>query len=93
YSASKAELNMMICKWGGTLKFVGICMAVVHPGSWISTTEIVDRIDLERMAKYAPKVPKQTAEESAAGVIKVPDALSIDKTASFFSYDGSTLAW
>lgn len=45
------------------------------------------------MEKYAPHVPKVTTEDSAAGVVKVLEGLSIEKTASFFNYDGTTVPW
>ena len=45
------------------------------------------------MGKNAPQVSQLEVEESAAGVVKVSEAVTLEKTAQFWDYDGTTLPW
>ena len=47
----------------------------------------------EWMSKYAPQVPHLTPDAAGAGVIKISEALTIEKTASFWHFDGTNLPW
>lgn len=90
YSVGKAALNMVARKWGASLKYDGISVAAIHPG-WVKT-EIGDAL-LQWMDKNAPQVSQLGVEESAAGVVKVSEALVLEKTGEFWNYDGTTLPW
>lgn len=63
---------------------------ILRPG-WVKT-EIGDAL-LEWMGKNAPQVPQLEVGESAAGVVKVAEILTLEKTAEFWNYDGTTLPW
>jgi hypothetical protein len=45
------------------------------------------------MSKYAPQVPHLTTGDAGAGVIKISEALTLEKTASFWHFDGTNLPW
>ncbi|KAF9479147.1 NAD(P)-binding protein [Pholiota conissans] len=90
YSVAKAALNMLAHKWAATLKYEGVTTAAVHPG-W-TQTELGEGIN-EWMAKYAGHVRHFTPEESADNVIKVSEALTLDKTGAFWHADGTNLPW
>ncbi|CZR58536.1 uncharacterized protein PAC_08428 [Phialocephala subalpina] len=91
YAVSRAALNMLVRKWGAALKFEGIATAVIHPG-WVPTTDIGSGI-VEWVEKYAPDLPRIPVPESAAGVVKIVETLTIEDTNSFFNFDGSKLPW
>ncbi|KAK3688353.1 putative short-chain dehydrogenases/reductase [Podospora appendiculata] len=91
YSVAKAALNMLVRKWGGSLKSEGITTVLIHPG-WVGQTDIGNSI-APYIEKYSPGLPNITPEESAAGVIKVAKDAAIEDTGSFFNYDGSKLPW
>jgi len=63
----------------------------IHPPGWVKT-EIGDAL-LEWMGKNAPQVSQLEVEESAVGVVKVAEAVTLEKTAEFWNYDGTTLPW
>lgn len=91
YSVTRAALNMLIRKWGGSLKFEGIATAVVHPG-WVPSTDIGSGI-LDWVAKYAPDLPKVSVQDSATQCTKIFETLTIEDTNSFFNHDGTKLPW
>ncbi|KAK3323657.1 putative short-chain dehydrogenases/reductase [Cercophora scortea] len=86
YSVAKAALNMLVRKWGPSLKAEGITTILIHPG-WVGQTEIGDSI-APYIHKYSPGLPNIPQEESAAGVIKVVKEATIEDTGAFFNYDG-----
>jgi len=88
YSTGKAALNMVAHKWAASLKYEGVSMASVHPG-WVNT-EIGDPIK-EWMTKNAPDVPQIEPEESGAGIVRVAEQLTVEKTGSFLNYTGKAL--
>jgi hypothetical protein len=45
------------------------------------------------MAKYAPNAPDVTEDESAAGVVAVAAGLALERTNSFYNYDGTKIPW
>lgn len=59
---------------------------------WVPTTDIGSGI-IEWVEKYAPSLPKIPVPESAAGVVKIIETLTIENTNSFFNYDGTKLPW
>ncbi|KAF8192916.1 hypothetical protein BJ912DRAFT_1093720 [Pholiota molesta] len=77
YSVAKAALNMLAHKWAATLKYEGVITAAVHPG-W-TQTPLGEGIN-EWMEKYAAHVRHFTPGESADNVVKVSEALTLEKT-------------
>ncbi|KAF8196527.1 hypothetical protein BJ912DRAFT_900306 [Pholiota molesta] len=90
YSVAKAALNMLAHKWAATLKYDGVTTAAIHPG-W-SQTSLGEGIN-EWMAKYAPQVPHFPPEAAADNVIKISQALTLEKTGAFWHFDGTNLPW
>jgi NAD(P)-dependent dehydrogenase (short-subunit alcohol dehydrogenase family) len=90
YSVAKAALNMLARKWGASLKYEGVTTAAIHPG-WTQTDLGAPLKDW--MAKYAPNVPHLTTDAAGAGVVKISEALTLEKTASFWHFDGTNLPW
>ncbi|KAF9470835.1 NAD(P)-binding protein [Pholiota conissans] len=90
YSVAKAALNMLAHKWAATLKYEGVTTAAIHPG-W-SQTSLGEGIN-EWMAKYAPQVPHFPPEAAADNVIKISQALTLEKTGAFWHFDGTNLPW
>ncbi|KAF8953124.1 hypothetical protein BDZ97DRAFT_1873910 [Flammula alnicola] len=98
YSVAKAALNMQVLsvilelahKWAATLKYEGVTTAAIHPG-W-SQTQLGEGIN-EWMAKYAPQVPHFPPEAAADNVIKISEALTLEKTGAFWHFDGTNLPW
>jgi len=91
YSVTRAALNMLIRKWGATLKPEGITSVVVHPG-WVPGTEIGAGIT-DWMNTYAPNAESTTVDESATGVVKVIEGLKLEDSSSFFDYSGAKQPW
>ncbi len=79
YSASKAALNKFMRLAAKELEPQGIAIGVIHPG-WVKT------------AMGGPSA-EITPEESAAGIAKVIDALSLENTGGFFKWNGSRHEW
>ncbi|KAF8182633.1 hypothetical protein BJ912DRAFT_977346 [Pholiota molesta] len=90
YSVAKAALNMLAHKWAATLKYDGVTTAAIHPG-W-SQTALGEGIN-DWMAKYAPDVPHFSPEAAAANVVKISQALTLEKTGAFWHFDGTNLPW
>jgi NAD(P)-dependent dehydrogenase (short-subunit alcohol dehydrogenase family) len=79
YRASKAALNKLTQGMAAELKRRGIAVIAVNPG-WVKT---------DMGGKSAP-LP---VSESALGIVKVIDALTLAGTGAFTSHDGSNMAW
>lgn len=79
YSASKAALNKFMRLAAIELKEHGVAVGLIHPG-WVQT---------DMGGKNAPLTPI----ESATGIAKVIDRLSIENTGSFWQWDGELHAW
>ncbi|KAF8193700.1 hypothetical protein BJ912DRAFT_960133 [Pholiota molesta] len=90
YSVAKAALNMLAHKWAATLKCDGVTTAAIHPG-W-SQTALGEGIN-EWMAEYAPQVPHFPPEAAAGNVVKISEALTLEKTGAFWHFDGTNLPW
>ncbi len=80
YSVAKAALNMLARKWAATLNTTASITAA--GSSWVGTDDLGEGIN-DWMAKYAPDVPHFTADQAAQNVIKVSQALSLEKTGAF----------
>ena len=79
YNSSKAALNMAAKSLSVDLRPRGIAVTVLHPGHV--------RTDMGGAA--APVLP----EESAAGMRRVVDGLTLEESGGFFNYDGSRIPW
>jgi NAD(P)-dependent dehydrogenase (short-subunit alcohol dehydrogenase family) len=79
YSASKAALNKFMRLAAPELKRHGVAVGVVHPG-WVKTD----------MGGPGASI---TPQESAAGIAKVIDALSLENTGGFWKWNGSRHDW
>jgi NAD(P)-dependent dehydrogenase (short-subunit alcohol dehydrogenase family) len=79
YSASKAALNKFMRLAAIELKPEGIAVGLVHPG-WVKTD----------MGGPGAAI---TPEESAAGIAKVIDELSLENTGAFWKWNGSRHEW
>lgn len=79
YRASKAAVNRIWQALAAELKPVGIAAIVMHPG-WVRTDMGGSGADL-------------SPGDSAAGILKVIDGLSLEKTGRFVNYDGSAIDW
>ncbi|KAF8970778.1 hypothetical protein BDZ97DRAFT_2071499 [Flammula alnicola] len=89
YSVAKAALNILAHKWAATLKYDGVTAAALHPGKHCLLGEGIN----EWMAKYAPQVPHFPPEAAADNVIKISEALTLEKTGAFWHFDGTNLPW
>ena len=79
YRASKAALNKLTQGMAAELKRRGIAVLAVCPG-WVKT---------DMGGQGAPLSPS----ESAQGIVKVVDALTLERAGAFISHDGSKTAW
>jgi len=79
YSASKAALNKFMRLAASELKAHGIAVGVIHPG-WVKTD----------MGGAGASI---TPSESAAGIVKVIDQLSLQNTGDFWKWNGGRHEW
>jgi len=79
YRVSKAGVNKVMQGLGIELAEAGIAVATVSPG-WVRTDMGGDN------AAVAP-------EDSASGILKIAEELTLATTGRFLNYDGAALAW
>ncbi len=79
YRASKAAVNKICQALATDLRAAGICVIAVHPG-WVRTDMGGSSADI-------------AAEDSAGGLLRVIENLSMADTGRFFGWDGSPLEW
>lgn len=79
YRASKAAVNRLMQGLATDLAGEGIAVCVAHPG-WVQTDMGGSGADI-------------SAQESAAGLARLIDGLSLKNTGAFYNYDGSTIPW
>jgi NAD(P)-dependent dehydrogenase (short-subunit alcohol dehydrogenase family) len=79
YNSSKAALNMLTLKQSQVLRPLGVTVIAIHPG-WVRSDMGGSGADLD-------------PAESAAGIVKLVEGLSLDRTGSFFQWDGSIHPW
>lgn len=79
YRVSKVASNRLMKGLASDLKPLGVPVLIVHPG-WVRT------------AMGGPNAPL-SAEESAAGLIRLIDGLTLTKTGKFLAWNGKELAW
>jgi NAD(P)-dependent dehydrogenase (short-subunit alcohol dehydrogenase family) len=79
YRASKAAVNKISQGLATDLAAEGITVAAFHPG-WVRTDMGGNNADIDVV-------------ESAAGIMKVIDTLTLKQTGQFWNYDGTKIAW
>jgi NAD(P)-dependent dehydrogenase (short-subunit alcohol dehydrogenase family) len=79
YRVSKAAVNKLMRGLATELKPQGVPVLIVHPG-WVKT---------DMGGQGAPL----TVEESAAGLMKLIDGLTLQSTGRFLAWNGKELAW
>lgn len=79
YRASKAAVNKVMQGLATDLEPEGIAVMMMHPG-WVRSDMGGQGADI-------------SVEESATGLVKVIDDLSLQTTGSFKAWDGQTLPW
>ncbi len=79
YRSSKAAVNKVMQVMALELKEQGITVCPVHPG-WVKTDMGGDEADI-------------TAQESAAGIIKLTQGLTLDQSGTFFTWEGDIHPW
>jgi len=79
YRASKAAVNKVMQGLATDLKPMGIAVANLHPG-WVRTDMGGAGADI------APA-------ESAGGILKIAEDLTLDGTGLFYNWDGALLDW
>lgn len=79
YRTSKAALNMLMRGMGAWLEPMGIAVATVGPG-WTQTD----------MGGPEARIP---VVDAVSGMRRVIDQITIDKTGTFWRWDGSRLPW
>ena len=79
YSVSKAALNMVTRAMAAELRSEGIVVVSVHPG-WVRT---------DMGGSAAPVLPK----ESARGIVKLADGLTMEDSGKFFDYTLKEIPW
>lgn len=79
YRASKAAVNKVMQGLATDLEPEGIVVMMMHPG-WVRSDMGGQGADI-------------SVEESATGLVKVIDDLSLETTGSFKAWDGQTLPW
>ena len=79
YRASKAAVNSIMKSMGVDLGKRGVVAVALHPG-WVRTDMGGKHADVE-------------VADSAAGLCKVIDRLTIDDAGAFIAYDGTRMPW
>ena len=83
YRASKAAVNMAMKNVSYTLKDKGISVALINPGP----------VDTDMMAAARGRMPLRTTELAVRELSAIMETLTVDKTGTFFNFDGTTLPW
>jgi len=79
YSSSKAALNMLTRALAFDLRSDGITVLTMHPG-WVQT---------DMGGSGAPVAPS----DSAQGILRVADELTMSDTGEFYTYQGREVPW
>lgn len=79
YSSSKAALNKAMQHLASSLEDDGVIVALLHPG-WVQTD-------------MGGANGKLTVKESAEGLVKVIDALTLNNTGEFITWEGNQHPW
>ncbi len=79
YRSSKAALNKLTQGLATDLEDEGICCIAMHPG-WVQTDMGGAEADI-------------TVQESAEGILKVIQSITLDDTGKFIDWDGTPRSW
>ena len=79
YNSSKAALNMVTRMLAFDLQEIGIAVRVFHPG-WVQT---------DMGGAHAAVTPR----DSAAGILRLAEDLTLDNTGMFYLYSGEEHPW
>ena len=85
YRASKAALNMM-------LNTASIELARTHPHAVLAALH-PGTVDSPLSAPFQAAHGKKAAQQAAADLLNVLDALPVEETGGFWAYDGQRLPW
>ncbi len=83
YRASKAAVNMAMKNVSYVLKDKGIAVALINPGP----------VDTDMMAGARGRMPLRTTELAVKELSAITEKLTLEQTATFFNFDGTTLPW
>jgi NAD(P)-dependent dehydrogenase (short-subunit alcohol dehydrogenase family) len=83
YRSSKAAVNMVFKNISYPLKEKGIAVALINPGP----------VDTDMMAKARGRMPLRTTELAVRELSAITDKLTLEQTATYFSFDGTVLPW
>jgi len=83
YRASKSAVNMVMKNISYTLKDKGISVALINPGP----------VDTDMMAAARGRMPLRTTELAVQELSAITEKLTLEQTATYFSFDGTVLPW
>jgi len=83
YRGSKAAVNMVMKNVSYALKDRGISIALINPGP----------VDTDMMAAARGRMPLRTTELAVKELSAIMETLTVEKTATFFNFDGAPLPW
>lgn len=81
YRSSKAAVNMLMRNLAFEVQKQGIAVALVNPGP----------VDTDMMKGV--RMPLQPVPHAAATVIRIIDAVTLERTGRFWDYEGGELPW
>ncbi|MBL8644472.1 MAG: SDR family oxidoreductase [Rhodospirillaceae bacterium] len=83
YRSSKAAVNMVFKNIAYPLKDKGIAVALINPGP----------VDTDMMASARGRMPLRTTELAVRELSAITEKLTLEQTATYFNFDGTTLPW
>ncbi|MBL8631229.1 MAG: SDR family oxidoreductase [Rhodospirillaceae bacterium] len=83
YRGSKAAVNMVFKNISFALKGKGIAVGLLNPGP----------VDTDMMAAARGRMPLRTTELAVRELSAITEKLTLEQTATFFNFDGTTLPW
>ncbi len=83
YRGSKAAVNMVFKNISYSLKERGISVGLLNPGP----------VDTDMMAAARGRMPLRTTELTVRELSAITEKLTLEQTATFFNFDGTTLPW
>ena len=83
YRNSKAAVNMVFKNISYPLKEKGIAVALINPGP----------VDTDMMARARGRMPLRTTELAVRELSAITEKLTLEQTATYFSFDGTVLPW
>ena len=83
YRASKTAVNMMMANLAKDVRDRGVIVGIVTPGY----------VDTDFTRDAGDQFPKISPEASAAGMLPVIDAFSLETTGTLMRHTGEPLTW